>query len=291
MTATLIDGTALAKQIREALAPRVAAVAKARGRPPRVVIFSAAQTHEAKAYVNGTVKACGGVGIEASVEELAPSITQAELLRRLRRVQADAKVDAVIVDMPLPSGIDPEAVTAVLDASKDAEGVASTNLGRLFAAKTFAEIQAQGIPTPCTALAVAALLRSAAGPLAGKRAVVVGRSTIVGKPAAHLLCSLDMTVTLCHSRTADLAEELLRADVVVACLGKAKFIKGEWLKPGAVILDAGTNDEAGKLVGDVDFASAKERAGAITPVPGGVGPVTMALLLSNIVSLAEGRRA
>ncbi len=289
MTAALVDGTALAKSLAAAVAPRAAAVKAARGRPPQLAIFSAAQSREAKAYLRSIEKACAGVDIEAATHEISPSEGQAEVLRRLRRVQADPRVDAVLVDMPLPGGIDAEAVTAAIDPSKDAEGVGSTNLGRLFAAKSYSEIRDKRIPVPCTALAVAELLRSTKTPLEGRRAVVVGRSTIVGKPAAHLLSSLDLTVTLCHSKTRDLPGEVAQADVVVACLGRARFVQGAWIKPGAIVIDAGTNDGDGKLVGDVDFGPASQRAGFITPVPGGVGPVTTALLLSNIVTLAEGR--
>lgn len=273
MSAAVLDGRALAAKILAALQPRVKAVKAKRGRAPRLLIV-AGPDPASKSYRAEQLKACKAAGIDAEAIERPPSPSDL------------ARCDAVLVERPLSPGLDPDAVLRGVPPERDAEGATSPSLGRLFALKSFDELGRDGLVAPCTALAIAALVRETRAPLAGKHAVVIGRSTIVGKPAAHLLTALDLTVTLCHSKTRDLARLAASADVVVAALGKPHFVKPDWIKPGAIVIDAGVNVDGRKLRGDVDPAAA-ERAGHLTPVPGGVGPVTTAMLLSNVVSLAE----
>lgn len=283
MSAVLLDGKKLAAEIVAALGPRIAAVKQARGAPPTLAIV-AAQTEEpdAVSYRKAQQKACERAGL-GCVLLARPWTSAAEIARAL---EAERGADAVIVDRPLAPSVDLEALYDALPPARDAEGAAPASLGKLFALKHYDDLRAQRLPAPCTALAVAELVRSARLPLAGLRAVVLGRSNIVGKPAAHLLSCLDLTVTLCHSKTSDLPSLVAKADVVVAALGQAGVVKAGWIKPGAVVVDAGINAVGGKLTGDVEPAAA-DRAGFYTPVPGGVGPVTTAMLLSNTVGLAE----
>lgn len=287
MSAALIDGAALARRVRESLAPRVAAVQKARKAPPKLAIIAWPEDPAGEAYRQAQAKAAKEAGLEAAVTLFTPWTAQAEALKAVKALAADASVDGIIVDLPLPKHIKEAELRAALPPEKDAEGMTPANFGRLFQCKSYEE--ARELPLPCTALAVAELLRETRASLPGKKAVVVGRSAIVGKPAAHLLTCLDLTVSLCHSKTLGLKDEIAQADVVVACLGKAQAVKGAWIKEGAIVIDAGINPKDGAVVGDVEFAAAKERAGWITPVPGGVGPVTAALLLHNTVLLAERR--
>lgn len=284
MSASLIDGKALAKKIRQGLAARIKAVAERRGRGPVLCVASRAKADRAAAaYRNSQKKACAEAGIGWTT--VAADWTSAEqLLEALKKCDCDG----VILDLPLDPAVDVDKLLAGLPPELDVEGATPYNFGRLLEAKTYAEVQRHGLIAPCTALAVAELIRSTNVPLAGKRAVVLGRSNIVGKPAAHLLSCLDLTVTLCHSKTRGLAELVGQADVVVAAMGKAALVKADWVKPGAVVVDAGINEAGGKLCGDVEPAAA-ERAAFLTPVPGGVGPVTTATLLANLVLLAERR--
>lgn len=290
MSALPLNGNALAKKIRQSLAPRVEAVKKARGRAPRLAIIAAAGASTAS-YLQAKAKASREAGIEAEIHPLPEASDTHAASQLLWSLAQNAAVDAIIVDLPLPKAVHVESLVAALPAEKDVEGITPHNYGRLFLAKTCEEARALKLIAPPTALAIVELLKESGVPVAGQRAVVVGRSNIVGKPAAHLLTAMNATVALCHSKTADLAEEVRRADIVVACLGKARLIKGSWLKSGAVVIDAGVNEEGGKLCGDVDFAEAEKVASFITPVPGGVGPVTTAMLLSNAVQLAERRLA
>ena len=289
MSANIIDGKAVAARIRRSLIPRVEAISKASGRPPRLDIISAGADPSAAVYLQAKINACRELGIAAEVRELPVSASHGEALDLLRRIGSDGAVDALIVDLPLPKAVRAGELLRALPAAKDAEGVAPENLGRLFLAKTYESILSEKLIVPCTAMAAVELLRQTGVPIAGRRAVVVGRSSIVGKPAAHLLAALNATVTLCHSQTQDIEEELARADIVLAAIGRARFIKGAWLKKGAAVIDAGINQEGDSLCGDVDFERAQEVASFITPVPGGVGPVTTAMLLANAVALAESR--
>ncbi|MBI3551879.1 MAG: bifunctional 5,10-methylenetetrahydrofolate dehydrogenase/5,10-methenyltetrahydrofolate cyclohydrolase [Elusimicrobia bacterium] len=283
MSAAVLDGSALARKIRQELAPRAAALAKKLGRKPALAIVSSARPDRATlSYRQSQKKACEEVGIWW--ETLARDWKSAdEILAALK----DGKpFEGAILDLPLNDGVDVERLLARLPPESDVEGVTPFNFGRLFEIKAYAEIQRRRLVAPCTALAVAELLRETRAPLSGKNAVVLGRSNIVGKPAAHLLSCLDLTVTLCHSKTRDLAELVKRADVVVAAMGKPKSVRASWIKPGAIVIDAGVSEEDGALCGDVE-AGAAEKAGWLTPTVGGVGPVTTAMLLSNSVLLAE----
>jgi methylenetetrahydrofolate dehydrogenase (NADP+)/methenyltetrahydrofolate cyclohydrolase len=231
-------------------------------------------------YVGHKQKACGEVGIRSFGHRLPATTTQPELVGLVRELAADPSVHGILVQLPLPKGLDPDAVIDAIPPAKDVDGLHPVNQGRLMA----------GVPglRSCTPLGVMRLLDETGVELKGARAVVVGRSVLVGKPLALLLLERHATVTLCHSRTRDLGAEVGRADVVVAAAGQPGLVRGEWIAPGAVVIDVGTNrTPEGKLCGDVEFAVARERARAITPVPGGVGPMTVAMLLSNTVTAAE----
>lgn len=283
MSAVPLDGRKVAEGVFGALKPRVEALTKKLGRPPvLVIVASEAEDPSARAYRQVQEKSCAEIGLSCLV--VAQRWTGADhVLQRLRELAA---WDAVIVDRPLPPAVDLERLYDRLPAGKDAEGATPASLGKLFALKRYADLAAKGLAAPCTALAIAELLRATGLPLSGKTAAVVGRSNTVGKPAAHLLACLDLTVTLCHSKTADLPRVVGAADVVVAAVGEAGFVKAGWIKPGAVVLDAGINPDGRKVYGDVE-PTAAERAAFYTPVPGGVGPVTTAMLLANAVALAE----
>lgn len=278
MSAQLLDGKKLAKTITESLRERVEAVRKRRGRAPGLLIVGGGDA-AADSYAGQQIKACKALGLAVQETRALDAFSiVSELDRR--------GLDAFLLQQPLPESVDSETLLAALPPSRDAEGATPFNFGKLFEMKRYDEVFARKLVAPCTALAIAELLRATNLPLAGKTAVVLGRSNIVGKPAAHLLSCLDLTVTLCHSKTRDLAALVSKADVVVAAIGKAKLVKADWIKEGAVVLDAGTNQEGKGFVGDVDPAAA-ERAAFYTPVPGGVGPVTTAMLLANTVALAE----
>lgn len=279
MSALSLDGKKLAARIQKDLAQRAAAFKKARGRAPKLTVVTGEGSAESS-YMLALIKAAAATGVEADLHDDKSQNPASQA----RRLAADPTVDAVLIDRPGAA----DAAFAI-PPSKDAEGLTPENYGRLFLVKKFSELAERGVIAPCTALAVAELLRSTEVPLAGKRAAVIGRSSILGRPAAHLLSTLGLTVTLCHSETRDLAEEISRADVVAACIGKPRMIQGAWIKKGSIVIDAGINMVAGKLCGDVE-ASAAERAAYLTPVPGGVGPVTTAMLLANTLTLAERAR-
>ena len=289
MNAKILDGKAVARAIRAALEPDIAAMRRARGTPPKLAIVTHTSEESAGAYLRAKIKAASEAGLLAQDYPCPDGAGPGELGNILASLGADDAVDGVIVEQPLPRGFDPALVFSAIPASKDVEGLSPVNYGRFFLAKTAAEIGGCGAFPPCTVAAVIALLEETGIPVSGKEAVVVGRSEILGRPAAHFLSALDATVTLCHSKTADLAGHVRRADIVVAAVGRANFIKGGWIKPGAVVLDAGMNRLGSAWVGDVEFAAAAEQASFITPVPGGVGPVTTAVVLANTVYAAKRR--
>lgn len=279
-----LDGRALAARLL-AQARRTAGAARRRlGRAPRLAVVAAAGG-DAESYLKAKRRACAQAGVELLVHRLSPGPRE-KTLGLLADLAADASVDAVLVETPLPRGLSPADVAGALPEAKDVEGVTAGRYGRLFLAKSWA--QAEGLTAPCTASALARLAR-AAGPLAGKRAVVIGRSATVGRPAAHLLSTLDLTVTLAHSRTRGLAALCRQADVLVAAAGVPRLVKPSWVKRGAVLLDAGIHVVKGKLVGDAD-PGACARARAHTPVPGGVGPVTTAVAVLQAARLALARK-
>lgn len=277
MSARLLDGRALAAAI---LAEARAAVRR-RGRAPRLAIVAASGS-AARSYLKAKLAACAAAGVEVSVHRLSPG-PRAKTLGLLADLAGDASVDALMVETPYPRGLSAADVAAAIPPAKDVEGVTAETYGRFFLAKSWDEIS--GLAGPCTAVAIARLARASRLPLAGKRAVVIGRSATVGRPAAHLLSTLDLTVTLAHSRTKNLAALCREADVLVAAAGVPGMVKPPWIKRGALVLDAGVHLVRGKLVGDV----VPSGRGVVTPVPGGVGPVTTAVAVLQAALLAERR--
>ncbi len=281
MTARVIDGKAHAAALRARVAEGAAAFAAAAGRAPGLAVVLVGEDPASAVYVRSKERATEAAGMRGWVHRLPAETPQAELLALVARLNADAEVDGILVQLPLPAHIDANVVTLAIDPDKDVDGFHPVNAGRL----------ATGLPgfVPCTPLGCLLLLREEVPTLAGLDAVVVGRSNIVGKPMAQLLLGESCTVTVAHSRTRDLPSVVRRADIVVAAVGRAGMIRGDWLKPGATVIDVGINRTEAGLVGDVDFASASEVAGAITPVPGGVGPMTIACLLRNTLESASRR--
>jgi len=284
MTAIRIDGKAIAAKVRAEVAAAVRDIEARAGVKPGLALIRVGNDPASEVYVRGKVKACEETGM-AGFEHILPGTTsQAELLALVRKLNIDPHVHGVLVQLPLPSQISADEVLELLAPQKDVDGFGPHSAGALFTGR-------KGL-RPCTPLGILRLLVEASTPLQGARALVVGRSNIVGKPVAILLLERHATVTLAHSRTPDLAGEVGRADVLIAAVGKAEVIRGDWIKPGATVIDVGMNrNAAGKLVGDVEFARAAERARAITPVPGGVGPMTIAYLLSNTIQAAKAQLA
>ena len=280
MTARIIDGKAIAALVRAEVAEQVKGLVARTGAPPGLSLVRVGEDPASAIYVRGKIKACHEAGI-ASFEHLLPeSTTQGALLGLIRQLNQDPKVHGVLVQLPLPKHLDVNAVMDLLAPEKDADGFGPRNTYLLAAGRP-------GL-RPCTPWGCLRLLDQAGVALSGRNALVIGRSNIVGKPMAQLLLERNATVTIAHSRTPDLAAEVARADVVIAAVGKAEVVKGAWIKPGAAVIDVGMNRQAsGKLLGDVEFAAACERAGWITPVPGGVGPMTIAMLLANTVETAK----
>ena len=286
MTATIIDGKAAAAELRGRVAVEVARFRVQTGRAPGLAVVLVGDDPASAVYVRSKGKATTEAGMQSFEHRLDVGISEGELLDLIDRLNADAAVDGILVQLPLPDHIDSNKVITRIDPDKDVDGFHPVNAGRL----------AIGLPgfIPCTPLGCLKLLKTHLGDLSGKNAVVIGRSNIVGKPMAMLLLAEHCTVTLAHSRTRDLADLVRRADVVVAAVGRPGMVTGDWIKPGATVIDVGINRIAGEggnshLVGDVDFASASEVAGAITPVPGGVGPMTIACLIRNTLVSAARR--
>ncbi len=281
MSAQILDGLATSKLIREEVRQRVDAL-RARGIEPRLDVVVAAQDPASLAYVRMKRAWCEKAGIISESYSVDESWTQSQLLDLIRELNASPKVHGVLVQHPLPAHLDESEVLLALGPEKDVDGITPASLGRLTA-----DLPGFRCATP---LGIMTLLKHYGIDPAGKRALVIGRSVILGKPAALMLLQLNATVTIAHSRTQDLPERCREADIVIAAVGRAEMVKGDWIKPGAVVVDAGYNKVEGRSgdVGDVDFESAKEVAGWITPVPGGVGPMTVASLLSNAVAAAGG---
>ena len=279
MSARIIDGKALAARLRAEIAGRVAAL----GFRPGLAVVLVGANPASSVYVRNKNRAATEAGLSTESIRLPADTTQAELLAVIARLNVDPSVDGILVQLPLPRQIATQAVIEAIDPAKDVDGFHPVNAGRL----------ADGLPAlvPCTPLGVMRLLADAGVALAGARALVLGRSAIVGKPMAALLLAADATVTVAHSRTRDLAAECRRAEVLVAAVGKPGMVRGEWIGPGATVIDVGINRlPDGRLTGDVAFDDAVRVADAITPVPGGVGPMTIACLLENTVAAAERRR-
>jgi methylenetetrahydrofolate dehydrogenase (NADP+)/methenyltetrahydrofolate cyclohydrolase len=286
MSARIINGKAAAAELRARLAVEVARFRAGRGRAPGLAVVLVGEDPASAVYVRNKGKATIEAGMESFEHRLPAVTTETELLALVDSLNADPQVDGILVQLPLPGHIDADKVLTRIDPDKDVDGFHPANAGRL-------AIGLEGF-VPCTPLGCLKLLRAELGDLSGKEAVVIGRSNIVGKPMALLLLGDHCTVTIAHSRTRDLPEVVRRADIVVAAVGRPEMIKGDWLKPGATVIDVGINRLTGeggnsRLAGDVDFASASTVAGAITPVPGGVGPMTIACLIRNTMVSAARR--
>ena len=287
MTARRIDGKAAAAAVRSQVAEAVADFRRRTGRCPGLATVLVGEDPASGVYVRSKVKATAEAGMEGFSHSLPDTISQAELLELVEQLNADDRVDGILVQLPLPRQIDGDGVISSIDPEKDVDGFHPVNAGRL----------ATGLEAlvPCTPYGCLHLLKAELGSLSGKQAVVIGRSNIVGKPMAMLLLGENATVTVAHSRTRDLPEVVRQADIVVAAVGRAEMVKGDWIKPGAVEIDVGINrvigadDAKSRLVGDVAFDEAAEVAAAITPVPGGVGPMTIAMLLRNTLVAAHRR--
>jgi methylenetetrahydrofolate dehydrogenase (NADP+)/methenyltetrahydrofolate cyclohydrolase len=279
MSARLIDGNALARSIRDDVARRVTALAP-KGIVPGLAVVLVGEDPASAVYVRNKVRDCGEVGIASTLDRLPADTSEAALLARIAELNADPKVHGILVQLPLPKHIDEHRVIEAISPMKDADGFHVGNVGLLVTGKPLFR--------PCTPYGVMKMLEHAGTRLDGAEAVVIGRSNIVGKPQALMLLAAGATVTVCHSRTRDLAAHTRRADVLVAAVGRAGLVTADMVKPGATVIDVGMNRGAdGRLCGDVDFAGVSEVAGAITPVPGGVGPMTRAMLLVNTIEAAE----
>ncbi len=281
MTATRIDGKAAAAALRARVAAEVARFRAFSGRAPGLAVVLVGEDPASAVYVRSKGKATIEAGMESFEHCLPQSATGQELVALVDRLNADPAIDGILVQLPLPAQIDEKAIITRIDPDKDVDGFHPVNAGRL-------AIGLHGF-VPCTPLGCLKLLQAELGDLSGKSAVVIGRSNIVGKPMALLLLQQSCTVTVAHSRTRDLPEVVREADIVVAAVGRPHMVKGDWLKPGATVIDVGINRTDAGLTGDVDFASASAVAGAITPVPGGVGPMTIACLIRNTLVSAARR--
>lgn len=279
VAAQIIDGKQIAQQIRNDLAQQIQARLEQRKPRPGLAVVLVGDNPASQLYVKMKQKACQEVGIYSEEHRLPETISQNQLLDLIDQLNKDPRIHGILVQLPLPAGLDEEEVIMRIRPDKDVDGFHPVNVGRL----------AIGVKTypPCTPAGVMKMLDWINCDPAGKKAVVIGRSNIVGKPVAQLLLQRNATVTICHSRTKDLMAECRQADILVVAVGKPKMVKAEWVKPGAVVIDVGINRQGKKTVGDVDFDQVKEIAGWITPVPGGVGPMTIAMLLTNTVSAAN----
>ena len=279
MTAQNIDGIALSKQLRAEVTQRIIAL-KTRGITPGLAVILVGEDPASQVYVRNKVKACEDSGLHSVFEKYEATLSQADLLARIAALNADTTIHGILVQMPLPKHIDTHAVIEAIAASKDVDGYSTLSAGELMT----------GAPgfNPCTPFGCMKLIESTGINLRGKHAVVIGRSNTVGKPMALMLLAAHATVTVCHSATDNIKQHTLQADVVVAAVGRRNVLTADMVKPGAIVIDVGMNrDDNGKLCGDVDFAAIKEIASYITPVPGGVGPMTITMLLVNTLNSAE----
>jgi len=284
----ILEGKTLSSEILGALPARVEAVKARLGRPPSLAIINYFADSPSAVYVKRKIAACEKLGIAVKLFAPKPEEGYPAFKALLARLGADAAYDAVMIERPLPDGFETRETWDAVPAAKDVDGLSTLNMGRLFIARKFSEIENGGFFSPCTALAVIRLLRFHGIDPAGLNVAVAGRSAVVGRPLAQMLVALDATVTVCHTRTKNIAEIFKRADLVVTAAGKAKWLKPDLLPPGATVIDVGTNfDENGRMCGDADYAALEPVAAAVSPVPGGVGPVTLACLLEAAVRAAE----
>jgi len=274
MAAAIIDGNAIAKQIRDEIKAKLDAC----GSKPGLAVIQVGENPASTRYVSHKQKDCKEVGIYSEKHHLPETVSEKELIELIQKLNAQANIHGILVQLPLPDGIDEHKVINSVDPRKDVDGFHTQNLGELVSGNEHL--------VPCTPTGVIRLIESTGIEIKGKKAVVVGRSVIVGKPAALLLLNRHATVTVCHSRTPDLGAETRQADILVAAVGKPRLITGAMVKPGAVVIDVGINVIDGKMIGDVDFESVEKVAGHLTPVPGGVGPMTRAFLLRNTLKAA-----
>lgn len=281
--AEIIDGKTIARGIQEEVALEAERLRKGKGIVPKVCVVLAGDDPASQIYVRNKEKSCAEAGIESSIHRLPSSVDEKTLIKLIQTVNNDKSIHGILVQLPLPQGINAQKVLDEISPDKDVDGLHPINMGKLLKGENPAFV-------PCTPQGIMHLILSTGAEIKGKEAVVVGRSNIVGKPTAILLLQSHATVTVCHSRTQDLGEVTRRADILVASVGSPRIIHGDMVKEGAIVIDVGVNRVEGKLVGDVDFEGAREKASFITPVPGGVGPMTIAMLLKNTL-LAAQRKA
>ena len=283
MSAQIIDGKTIAGEIREKIKKEIE-ILKKKGTVPSLTAIQVGEDPGSAVYIRSQRKSCEAVGIEYALQQFDISVSQTEMTESIGKLNGDRGVSGIILQMPLPQALDARALQAAIHREKDVEGVSAANMGMV--------VFGRPILGPCTAMAVMKLIKSTGVKLYGREAVMVGHSDIVGKPVALLLLDKFVTTSVCHIATGErgtLPDYVKRAEILIAAVGKAHLIKGEWIRKGAIVIDVGINRVEGKIVGDVEFEAAKERASYITPVPGGVGPVTTAILLKNTIEAAKLR--
>jgi methylenetetrahydrofolate dehydrogenase (NADP+)/methenyltetrahydrofolate cyclohydrolase len=286
MAAKIIDGKAISQAVKDDVKKGVAELKVRTGVVPGLAVILVGENPASKVYVNNKKKACEACEILSIEHKLAAETTQDALMGLIADLNADPRVHGILCQLPIPGHLDENAVLLAIDPSKDVDGFHPMNVGKFMTIKTFEDIMKMNLFLPCTPYGCIELLDRTGVNLKGARAAVIGRSNIVGKPVSMLLLAKHATVTICHSRTKDLPDRVREADVVVAAIGQPQFVKGDWIREGATVIDVGVNRTDSGLVGDVEYAAAAERAGAITPVPGGVGPMTIAMLMQNTLKAA-----
>ena len=290
MATQILDGKTISAQIRAELKTQIEAFAKSTGRKPGLATILVGDNPASHTYVANKIKACAETGMESIHHPLPASTSMTDLVALMKKLNADPKVDGILLQLPLPNNADSTPALEAMDPGKDADGLHPYNLGQLFEYKSWNEMASGKSPLSCTPHGVIQILLRSKIAVAGRHAVVLGRSKLVGKPVAMMLQALDATVTMCHSRTQDIPAVCRQADILVAAIGQPRFVKPSMVKEGAVVIDVGINrDKVGKLCGDVDFDAVKDKTSALTPVPGGVGPMTITMLLYNTLQLAKKR--
>lgn len=285
---TLIEGKTLSNEILNSLPERVEKIKEKLKRPPTLAIINYYDDSPSAIYVKRKIKVCDRLGIKTDLINPGEDKGCPHFLQLLKSMDEDPSIDAIMIERPLPSGYENLKTWDAFGARKDVDGLSSLNMGRLFISKNMDEISLGGFFVPCTALAVIKMIKKYSMDIKGANIAVVGRSSIVGRPLAHMLTSMDATVTLCHSKTKDLASIFKKSDMIISAIGKARWIKADMLPAHCAVIDVGTNiDENGKMCGDIDFENVKDKVESLTPVPGGVGPVTLACLIESVVKAAE----
>ena len=280
MAAKILDGKALSERLIEGLAQKIAQRVRAGLRCPALTVVLVGDDPASKVYIRNKQRACGRAGIDSNLIQLDASVSQRQLLDTVQKLNQDTAINGILVQLPLPDHLDEEEIIETIDPAKDVDGFHPYNMGRLV-------LKLPGL-RPCTPKGVMKLLTESGVELIGKDALIIGQSNIVGRPMALELLKARCTITVCHSKTKDLAAKAAAADILVVAIGRAEYVSGDWIKPGAIVIDVGINRrDDGKLVGDVDFTAASEKASWLTPVPGGAGPMTVACLLENTLQAAE----